>query len=100
MRRRWLAVVAFVAAPAGARAQTGTVVGRVIDSASQAPRSGATATIVGTAQSARTNAEGQFTIARVAAGERVIRVQSLGSALATRTIVVRANDTTRLEIMI
>jgi hypothetical protein len=100
MRCSLRAVVVIAGAPALALAQTGTVIGRVVDSASQAPRSGAIAAIVGTAQSARTGADGRFILARVAAGERSIRVQSLGFAVATRTIVVRENDTTRVEIAI
>src|SRR5437773_7059304 len=90
-----LTVLCTVASPAQ---QTGTVVGHVADSATGAPRRGATALIVTSGQRATANEQGRFVIPRVATGTQSLQVRAIGFRTVTRTIDVRANDTTTVEI--
>jgi hypothetical protein len=88
-----------VAMPLDAQ-QLGTVAGRVLDSATTAPRPGALATIVGLNQTARSDRDGRFILSRVPAGERTLRLQSLGAGTVARQIVVRAGETTFVDVAI
>jgi hypothetical protein len=54
--------------------------------------------IVGTTQGTLADADGRFVISAVAAGERTIRAHLLGYAALDRVVVVRAGDTTRVEL--
>lgn len=78
--------------------QTGTVVGRVVDSVSGEPRRNALATLVASGQTATSNDRGRFTIARVPAGSQLLQVRAIGSRTVARRITVRPSDTTRVDI--
>jgi hypothetical protein len=77
--------------------QTGVVAGRIADSVSGEPRRGALVSLA--AQTVSTNGDGRFIIARIPAGEHVVSVRAIGSRSVTRTIIVRAGDTTRVDIV-
>ena len=81
--------------------ETGAVAGRVRTRlGAEEPRDAARArvSIVGSALSATANGEGRFLVARVPAGERVVRVQLLGYVTAELPVRVAAGDTTRIEV--
>src|ERR671919_2395400 len=72
----------------GAQVPTGTVTGRVVDAASQAPVSGAAVSVGHRA--ARTDADGRFTIAGVPAGADTVGARVVGYAPATQAVAVVA----------
>nr|MCU0624026.1 carboxypeptidase-like regulatory domain-containing protein [Gemmatimonadaceae bacterium] len=57
---------------------TGVLRGRVVDAASGAGVQAVTVSVVGTLTGAYTDAEGRFLVARVPAGQRVVRARLLG----------------------
>jgi len=81
-----------------ASAQTGTVRGSVLDSASERPLANAQVLVVGTAISRFTNAAGRFELANVPAGEHLVRVSLIGYGGVERTVVVTEDATVPLEI--
>jgi TonB-dependent starch-binding outer membrane protein SusC len=90
-----LLLLAVMAAPRAVMAQqTGRISGTVTDSASGQPVLSATVTIVGTQLAAVTNTEGRYTLANVPAGSAQVRVQRLGYAPRTQTVIVTAGQTT------
>ena len=95
-RGRWFAAalaLTLALVPALAEAQgAGTVTGRVVDQASNAPISQAQVVVVGTTLGARTNDQGQYTIVDVPAGTHELRVLRLGFASVTRPITVSAGQ--------
>jgi TonB-dependent starch-binding outer membrane protein SusC len=102
--RRWAlgALVALLAAGTVSSrldAQgTGGLRGRVIDAASRAGIGDAQVLVAGTGLGGLSNANGEFTIANVPPGERVVRVRRLGFSPAERTVTVTAGQTAELEI--
>ena len=80
-------------APAIARAQTGTVSGRVVDSASQQGIPSVTVVVVGTTLGTETRPDGSFTLDRVPAGARTVRVARIGFRPQTRTVDVATGGT-------
>lgn len=95
------ALVATLAATATASAQqpsTGTITGRVTDSASSAPLAGAQVLVPSTRQGTITDESGSYTLPAVQAGTVLVRVQRLGSAPVERTVTVRAGETTTLDV--
>ena len=89
-RRRGGLTAALVCAavPAAARAQTGTVSGRVVDSASQQGIPSVNVVVVGTTLGTQTRPDGSFTLSRVPAGAQGIRVARIGFRAQTRTVDV------------
>lgn len=80
------------------RDSMGVVAGRVIDAVRSEPRPGVSVSVVGTTQGAITAGDGRFSIAGVAPGDRTIRARLLGYATLEQAVVVRAGDTTRVEL--
>jgi carboxypeptidase family protein len=75
----FLALGALVAtAPVVARAQQGTVAGRVTDQASGQPLVGARITIVGTSLVSSSRAEGRYQIPNVPPGQVTVRATLIG----------------------
>jgi TonB-linked SusC/RagA family outer membrane protein len=72
--------------PAAARAQTGTVTGRVIETGA-GPISGAQVSVQGTNLGVTTDADGRFTLV-VPAGQRVLRVLAIGFKVGQVTVTV------------
>jgi TonB-linked SusC/RagA family outer membrane protein len=83
--------VALLLAP-GARAQQGTVAGRVTDQASGQPLVGARVSAVGTVLVTQTNADGRYVLTRVKAGEATMRVSAIGYGATTRAVTVTAGE--------
>lgn len=81
-----------------AAAQSGTVVGLVVDGASGRPLADAQVRIVGTGIGLPTNPAGRFALVEVPAGERVVRVGLIGYGQVDTTVTVVAERTVRLEI--
>jgi TonB-linked SusC/RagA family outer membrane protein len=85
-------MAAFVLASAAqASAQTtGEITGTVVDLASGQPLAGAQISITGTSLGAAVGQSGNFTIANVPAGRRVVRAQRIGYGPAADTVQVTA----------
>ncbi|MBI1968264.1 MAG: TonB-dependent receptor, partial [Gemmatimonadetes bacterium] len=85
-------IALVLAAPARIlAAQGGTVRGKVAD-ATGAPLAGATLTLVGAAQQARTDAQGEYELRGVPAGTHTLRVRVLGYVQQTVSVTVPAGQ--------
>lgn len=95
VRSLTLAFASTLLCASGALAQntTGTITGRVVDSASQQPVPGVTLRVVGTTRGASTSASGGFTIGSVPAGVVRLRATRIGFAPQTRDVTVPAGGT-------
>ena len=80
----------------GAAQNTGAIQGRVVQSGTQQPVAGAQVTLVGTTRGLLTNAEGEFLLPGVPAGERQVRVEYIGYAAVERNVRVVAGQTSRV----
>ena len=90
--------LALSAQALSARAQTGTIVGHVIDAATAAPLSGAS---IATSQPVRrviANAQGSFRLTNMPAGDIVLRVTRIGYAELRQTVTVAAGTVVDVEI--
>lgn len=79
---------------------TGTVVGQVLDSASDEPVEGAEVelTVAGGSRTARTGPEGLFRFEEVPAGARPLRASAAGYRADSAVATVPAGDTVRVEL--
>lgn len=84
----------------GAGVAQGVVRGRVVDSASLRGRPGLSISVDSTAAGGITREDGQFLIRGVPAGERRLRVRGIGVTEVARAIVVRAGETTTVQIRV
>ncbi len=81
--------------------QAGTIRGRVTDGATSQPVVGAQVHVVGTKLGIVTNGAGQYTIAGVPAGVRVVQVQFIGYEVATqRGQQITAGQTTTVDFVL
>src|ERR1043166_8523062 len=90
--------LALSAQALSARAQTGTIVGHVIDAATAAPLSGAS---IATSQPVRrviANAQGSFRLTNMPAGDIVLRVTRICYAELRQTVTVAAGTVVDVEI--
>jgi TonB-linked SusC/RagA family outer membrane protein len=85
------------AAQLGAQVTTGTITGRVADSASQRPLAGATIRIEGTQRGAITGDDGGFTVGGVPAGTHQVRATRIGYAPMTREVTVAAGGSASVD---
>src|SRR2546422_6101335 len=76
-----------------ARAQQGTVAGRVTDQANGQPLVGARVTVMGTSLIAQTNVEGRYTLSRVPGGQVTVRASAVGFGAASRVVTVKPGET-------
>ncbi len=83
-------------APLGVQAQTGTVHGRVTNSASGQPISGVTVS-VGT-RSSQSREDGQYTITGVPVGRDSVRARLIGYGPAGRVVTIAAGQTVEADI--
>ena len=92
-----LAVVGIVASSIGsaahAQAQTGTIAGTIVDSATNAPVPAVQVHIVGSTRGALSGDDGKFTISAMAVGPVEIRASRIGYAAQLRAVTVFANTT-------
>jgi len=81
-----------------ARAQQGTVAGRVTDQANGQPLVGARVTVMGTSLIAQTNAEGRFTLSRVPGGQITVRASAVAYGAASRVVTVNPGETAVVDL--
>ena len=96
IRTSWRIAVALamVVVPMGASAQArGTITGRVTDQSTQQPVAGAQVMVVGTNARATTDAQGNYQIPGVAAGQQQVSATRVGYATAARTVSITAGQT-------
>ena len=79
-------------------AQTGAVVGVVLEQATGQPLDASAVTIVGTKLGGNTDRRGHFVIRGVTAGTVVVRAQRLGFRPATQSVQVKANDSVSVTL--
>jgi TonB-linked SusC/RagA family outer membrane protein len=82
-------LVAASVAPAAAQAN-GQITGTVVDSVTGQPLLGAQVTVTGTKLGMVVNADGNYVIQGVPAGQATVRVQRIGYAFAEQTVTVSA----------
>lgn len=96
-----VALLALALLPAGLSAQgTGTIAGRVLDQATQAPVQGAQVQIVGTQRGAMTDAEGRYSISGVPVGTHEVRARRVGYGLSTQRVTVSDGSTTNADFAV
>ena len=86
---RWMLLVLVLAAaapPTIAAQGTASVTGRVVDSATAQPVSGARVGVVGVAGAVLTDRDGRYLLTGLAAGTHTVRVQRIGFDLAEATV--------------
>lgn len=94
----WL-VVSVLASVAWA-GTTGRITGRVVDGKKQ-PLAGVTVGLVGAPLGAMSDENGQFTIVNIPAGAYTVRANLVGyRAVTTTNIIVSADESTRLELVL
>jgi outer membrane receptor for ferrienterochelin and colicins len=99
---RFLCMLAVLAFPLSARAQTGAVAGRVTDSTTTAPLSGATITVLSgmsTAGTATSGTDGSFRVVNLAAGTYIVSVRQIGfTERRVSGVRVEAGGTAQLDV--
>jgi TonB-linked SusC/RagA family outer membrane protein len=93
---RALALTLLTAAGLGAQS-TGTISGRVVDSASRQPLSAVSLRIVGTQRGTMTRDDGTYSLAGVPAGAQRIRASRIGFAPQTRDVTVTGGGTSNAD---
>lgn len=92
-------MIALLATPAAIQAQTGRIVGKVVDGDAALPLAGARVVVVGTSLSTTTKVDGRYALSDVPAGTVTIRVAMIGYAAKSVTdVVVKAGDVTTQDI--
>lgn len=91
-----LALAAITAAALSA--QTGTLAGKVTDAANQQPLADVRVTVIGTALSTQTNAEGDYRLTNLRSGRLTIQVFRLGYRTGGDTVRIVAGQTATLNI--
>ncbi|WP_263818219.1 TonB-dependent receptor domain-containing protein [Salinibacter sp.] len=89
--------LALLLLPGLAWAQQGTVTGTVTEAETGSPLPGATVQIVDEGSGAASDAEGQYRITGVPAGEQTLRVSFVGYQAQKRTVNVQAGGTVRVN---
>jgi TonB-dependent SusC/RagA subfamily outer membrane receptor len=92
MRAATLALLVTLPSRAWAQQQPGSIVGRITVRGTDQPLSDVQVLVAGTAVRTRTNEDGRFRLASVAAGSAVLRVVRLGYAAQSRTITVAGGE--------
>ena len=77
---------------------TGTVAGRVVDSASAQPLANATVSVEGTERRTLTREDGSFTITAVPVGSHIVRARRIGYGTQGQTVTVATGATVTVEI--
>lgn len=94
-----LSALAIAVLPAALAAQAGgTIAGRVIDQATQAPIQEAQVQIVGTQRGATTDQQGRYSIPGVPAGTYEVRARRIGYGAASQQVTVGAGATATVNL--
>ena len=96
---RVFALSLTLAASLGAQGSTGTITGRVVDSASRQPLASVSLRIVGTQRGAMTREDGSFTLPVVPAGAQRVRASRIGFGPQVRDVNVPAGGTASVEFV-
>lgn len=97
--RAFLSTAALLSAlSSGLLAQTGTISGKVTDAANQQPVADARVTVIGTALSTQTNAEGDYRLTNLRPGRLTIQVFRLGYKAGGDTVRIVAGQTVTMNI--
>ena len=96
-RWAWTATVLTLALPAALFAQTGSIVGKVVDRATRQPLAGARIVIPGTALETQTNRDGEYRVANVQTGRTSVGVLRLGYRALSDTVRVLAGQSASLD---
>lgn len=97
---RFLFVGILICLPAIALAQTGTISGRISDTAAGAPLPGATVALVGTTLGAAAGDDGAYAITRVPAGVYTLRASLVGYTTVEREVAVQSNETLEVDFVL
>src|SRR5712672_317360 len=96
-----LALVGSLLCAAQVAAQaTGTITGRVLDSASRQPLTAVSLRLVGTQRGALTREDGTFTLAAVPSGAQRVRASRIGFAPQVRDVNVPSGGTIAVEFVL
>ena len=101
--RRFIPILAgalLCASQVGAQDATGTITGRVLDSASAQPLANATISVEGTERRALSRADGSYTLTLVPDGTHQVRARRIGYATRVVTVTVRAGGTASADILL
>lgn len=90
----------LLVAPHSIQAQTGSVIGRVVDGRTMDPVASAQIFVVGTQVGTLTDSDGTYRIPAVNAGDREIRVIIIGYSSESLTVSVVAGQTSRADFQI
>ncbi len=77
---------------------TGTITGRITDSRTNQPIAGAQVSLAGQTLGARSDADGRFRLANVAAGAKNISVRMIGYAAKSAPVTVAAGQTANVDV--
>jgi TonB-linked SusC/RagA family outer membrane protein len=95
-----LTVLGVITSAAAAGAQTATIRGRVTEAASQRPLAEAQVTVSGTTLGSSTNANGEYTITNVPAGNQSLVARRLGYARRIQAVTVPVSGEVRADFAI
>ena len=84
----------------GAQGSTGTITGRVLDSASRQPLSAVSLRLVGTQRGTMTREDGSFTLPGVPAGAQRVRASRIGFGPQVRDVNVPAGGSASVEFVL
>src|SRR4051812_45521853 len=90
----------FVAAPLGAQGASGSITGRVLDSATRQPLGSVSIRIVGTQRGVLSRGDGGFTLNAVPAGAQQLRASRIGFSPQVVAVVVPAGGTTTAQFIL
>src|SRR5262245_58538247 len=94
-----LAVIAMLATPSSAQAQTGSVAGRITDE-DGAPLGGATITLVEARRGAISQMNSDYVIDAVPAGSYTLQIRLIGYRPATKSVSVEAGQRASLDLVL
>ena len=96
----WPVLLAGLAASSAWAGTTGRIAGRILDAKKQ-PLPGVTVAMIGVQLGAITDENGQFTILNIPSGTYSVRAALLGyRAITTTNLLVSADETTRLDLVL
>ena len=97
---RVLALSLLLVGPLGAQGSTGTITGRVLDSASRQPLSAVSLRLVGTQRGTMTREDGSFTLPAVPAGAQRVRASRIGFGPQAKDVNVPAGGSATVDFVL
>jgi len=96
----WIIILATVLVPLSYGQDTGRLAGTITDTDTQESLPGANVTVVGTDYGTSTGTDGSFRITGLQTGRYDVRVSFVGYQEKTRSVTIRAGETTTLNVAI